>query len=56
MATLKGQNLRILIGDSCVAMATNCTITLTGNTDDASTKDDTGMAVPHSAGMPSILR
>ena len=44
MATLKGQNLRILIGDSCVAMATNCTITLTGNTDDASTKDDTGMA------------
>ena len=25
-------------------MATNCTITLTGNTDDASTKDDVGMA------------
>ena len=44
MATLKGQNLRIIAGTSCVAMATNCTITLTGNNDDASTKDDVGMA------------
>lgn len=44
MATLKGQNLRIISGTSCVAMATNCTITLTGNTEDASTKDDVGMA------------
>ena len=50
MATLKGQNLRILTIDEtnnkakCVAMATSCTITLTGNTDDASTKDDVGMA------------
>ena len=48
MATLKGQNLRILVrnGDnySVVAKSTNCTVTLTGNTDDASTKDDTGMA------------
>lgn len=49
MATLKGQNLRIAIQDSgnnwkCVAMATSCTINLTANTDEASTKDDTGMA------------
>lgn len=50
MATLKGQNLRILTIDEttnkakCIAMATSCTITLTGNTDDASTKDDVGMA------------
>ena len=50
MATLKGQNFRILIYDSiadkykCVGMATNCTVTLTNNTDDASTKDDVGMA------------
>lgn len=48
MATLKGQNLRILVrnGDnySVVAKSTNCTVTLTGNTDDASTKDDVGMA------------
>lgn len=50
MATLKGQNLRILTIDEtnnkakCVAMATSCTITLTGNTDSAETKDDVGMA------------
>ena len=48
MATLKGQNLRLIVNDGedwrCVAMATNLTGTLTGNSDDASTKDDTGMA------------
>lgn len=50
MATLKGKNFRILAFDAtvskykCVGMATNCTVTLTGNTDDASTKDDVGMA------------
>lgn len=48
MAILKGQNFRILTLVSskyqCVAMATNCTVTLTNNTDDASTKDDVGMA------------
>ena len=47
---LKGQNIRILTFDStaskfkCVGMATNCTVTLTNNTEDASTKDDVGMA------------
>ena len=50
MATLKGQNLRILAVGldgsswSCIGMATNCTINLTNNTDDASTKDDVGLA------------
>lgn len=44
MATLKGQNLRIISGTSVIAMATSCTITLTGNSDDVSTKDDVGMA------------
>lgn len=50
MATLKGQNLRILAvgldGSSwaCIGMATNCTITLTNNTDDASAKDDVALA------------
>lgn len=44
MATLKGQNLRIISGTSVIAMATSCTITLTGNSGDASTKDDVGMA------------
>jgi predicted secreted protein len=50
MATLKGHNLRILTIDEtnnkakCIAMATSCTITLTGNADSAETKDDVGMA------------
>lgn len=47
---LKGQNFRILIYDStasrwkCVGMATSCTVNLTNNTDNASTKDDVGLA------------
>lgn len=48
MATLKGQNFRILTLEGtvwqCVGMATNCTVTLTGNTEDASTKDDVSNA------------
>ena len=50
MVTLKGQNFRILTYDTvaskfkCVGMATNCTINLNTNTDDASTKDDVGGA------------
>lgn len=48
MATLKGQNLRVILNPDedyeCVGMATSCTINLTANTNDASTKDDTGMA------------
>lgn len=48
MATLKGQNLRVILNPDedykCVGMSTSCTINLTANTDDASTKDDTGMA------------
>ena len=45
---LKGQNFRILIRTHnqlrCVGMATNCTVTLTNNTEQAETKDDTGLA------------
>ena len=48
MATLKGQNIRVLLQDGTkfkvVGKSTNATITLTGNSDDASTKDDVGMA------------
>ena len=50
MATLKGQNLRILVSNfdgsswACIGMATNCVVTLTNNTEDASTKDDVGLA------------
>ena len=47
---LKGQNFRILVHNTTghtytpVGMATNCTVTLTNNTDDASHKDIVGMA------------
>ena len=50
MATLKGQNLRILAhgldGTSAavIGMSTNCTVTLTNNTEDANTKDDVSLA------------
>ena len=48
MATLKGQNFRILTendGDwSVIGMATNCVVTLTGNSEEAATKDDAGLA------------
>ena len=48
MATLKGQNIRIMLLDGTkykvVGKSTNCTVTLTGNTDDASTKDDVALA------------
>ena len=54
MATLKGKNFRILRQKGvneyiCIGMATNCTITLTNNTDDASHKDVVGMAA-----MPTV--
>ena len=48
MTTLKGQHIRILLPNGTkyrvIGKSTNATITLTGNTDDASTKDDVGMA------------
>lgn len=40
---LKGQNFRIyrvLDSATCIGMATNCTVTLTNNTENAATKDD----------------
>lgn len=48
MTTLKGQNIRVLLQDGnifkVVGKSTNATITLTGNSDEASTKDDVEMA------------
>lgn len=49
MGTLKGQNFRILAqldgsSMSVIGMSTNCTVTLTNNTEDASTKDVVGLA------------
>ena len=47
MAIIKGQNLRVMVGTSsgsekCIAMATSCTFHISAQTEDASTKDDTG--------------
>lgn len=50
MATLKGQNFRILTYDATAAkykvlgMSTNCSVQLNTNADDSGTKDDVGMA------------
>ena len=50
MATLQGQNLRICVFDTIaekykvIGMATGCTVTLTNNTENSSTKDDVGKA------------
>lgn len=50
MATLQGQNLRICVFDTTaekfkvIGMATGCTVTLTNNTENSSTKDDVGKA------------
>ena len=51
MGTLKGKNLRVMVIPSnapadpqCVALATNCTITLSTNTEDAATKEETGIS------------
>lgn len=36
---IKGQNLRLFIGDKCVAAATNCSLNVSANLQDATTKD-----------------
>ena len=40
MSTIKGQNLRVMVGGKCVAMATSCTFHISAQTEDSSTKDD----------------
>ena len=42
MATIKGQNLRLMVGGKCIAMATNCTFHISAQLEDSSTKDSTG--------------
>ena len=42
MATIKGQNLRVMVDSKCIAMATTCTIHAALQMEDSSTKDDTG--------------
>lgn len=56
MGALKGQNFRVCLYDSTaqkykvVGLSTNCTITLTGNTENASTKDNYDLA-----SMPQVV-
>lgn len=39
---MKGQNLRILIGEKCVAFSTSCTYHVSASLESSSTKDDVG--------------
>lgn len=41
MSKIKGQNLRVFLNTAVIAKATSCTCTMTGNTEDTKTKDDT---------------
>ena len=40
MATIKGQNLRVMVGGKCIAMSTSATFHISAQTESASTKDD----------------
>ena len=42
MATIKGQNLRVMVGGKCIAMATSCQFHVSAQLEDSSTKDSTG--------------
>lgn len=42
MATIKGQNLRVMVGGKCIAMATSCQFHIGTSMEDSSTKDSTG--------------
>ena len=42
MGTIKGQNLRVMVGGKCIAMATSCQIHIGTQLEDSSTKDSAG--------------
>ena len=42
MGVIKGQNLRVMVGGKCIAMATNCVFHIGTQLEDSSTKDSTG--------------
>lgn len=42
MGTIKGQNLRVMVGGKCIAMATSCQFHISAQMEDSSTKDSTG--------------
>ena len=39
MGTIKGQNLRVMVGGKCIAMATSCQFHVSAQLEDSSTKD-----------------
>lgn len=43
MSKIKGQNFRLLQNAAAIPEATNCSITIQGNTDDTTTKDTEGL-------------
>ena len=42
MATIKGQNLRVMVGGKCIAMATSCQFHVSAQMESSSTKDSVG--------------
>ena len=42
MGPIKGQNLRVMVGGKCIAMATSCTFHVSAQLEDSSTKDSVG--------------
>jgi hypothetical protein len=42
MGTIKGQNLRVMVGGKCIAMATSCTFHISAQLESSSSKDSTG--------------
>lgn len=40
MATIKGQNLRVMVGGKCIAMATSCQFHVAAQLESSATKDD----------------
>ena len=42
MGTIKGQNLRVMVGGKCIAMATSCTFHVSAQLESTSTKDSIG--------------
>lgn len=43
MAKINGRNLRLFIDNNAIAEATNCSVSINGNTEDTSTKDTNGI-------------
>lgn len=42
MGVIKGQNLRVMVGGRCIAMAVNATFHISASLEDTSSKDSTG--------------